>query len=226
MAADGQSLDAQIKALRVAGAEEVYSEPARGKAAARVADALLKRVIEKLGGNDLLLVTRLDRVARSTHELLSRLTAIAERKAVFRSLAEPWVDTTARERSTLLPVLEGLIVFEEQMAAENRSIRRARSKARGERMGRPEKLTETQKMEIVKHRNNPKKLAAIAQEFGISRWTVKRTVDAYAERQVKTKSRAEKARKKEEREKKDRVTRAQQNTRVKQPSIVSLRNRT
>ena len=79
---DGQSLDAQVKRLRVAGAEEVWRETASGAKSDRVQ---LRRVLAHLGSGDVLLVTRLDRLARSTRDLLNILTAIAEKRAGFRS---------------------------------------------------------------------------------------------------------------------------------------------
>jgi DNA invertase Pin-like site-specific DNA recombinase len=59
----------------------------------RVSARLLRSVIDQLDAGDVLMVTRLDRLARSTRDLLNTLAAIADRKAGFRSLAETWADT-------------------------------------------------------------------------------------------------------------------------------------
>lgn len=79
---DGQSLAAQVKQLRAAGAEEVFRETASG---ARADRAQLRRAIDAIDKGDVLLVTRLDRLARSTRDLLNTLAAITGKGAGFRS---------------------------------------------------------------------------------------------------------------------------------------------
>ena len=88
---DGQSVDAQVKQLRAAGAEKVFRETASG---ARADRAQLRRAIDQLAKGDVLMVTRLDRLARSTRDLLNTLAQIADKGAGFRSLADAWADTT------------------------------------------------------------------------------------------------------------------------------------
>jgi DNA invertase Pin-like site-specific DNA recombinase len=82
---DGQSLDAQVRKLRACGAEEVWRETASGAKGDRVK---LRRAIAHLEPGDVLMVTRLDRLARSTRDLLNILAAIAEKRAGFRSLGD------------------------------------------------------------------------------------------------------------------------------------------
>ena len=88
---DGQTLDAQVKELRAAGAEQVFREKISGATRDR---HQLTRVLERLGRGDLLLVTRLDRLACSTRDLLTFSPALAEKKVGFRSLRDAWADTT------------------------------------------------------------------------------------------------------------------------------------
>ena len=80
---DGESVDAQVKQLRAAGAETVFRETASGAKSDR---RELARAINSLGGGDTFLVTRLDRLARSTRDLLNTLDTIAKAGAGFRSL--------------------------------------------------------------------------------------------------------------------------------------------
>jgi DNA invertase Pin-like site-specific DNA recombinase len=87
---DGQTLDAQQATLIAAGAEKVFSEKVSGAVTDRKA---LAKAIDALGSDDVLLVTRLDRLARSTRDLLNILATIADRGAKFRSLADAWADT-------------------------------------------------------------------------------------------------------------------------------------
>jgi DNA invertase Pin-like site-specific DNA recombinase len=102
---DGQSLDAQVKQLRVAGAEKVFKETASGAATDRVQ---LRRVLDQLAKGDVLTVTRLDRLARSTRDLLNTLATITGKGAGFRSLHDTWADTTTAHGRLMLTVLGGL----------------------------------------------------------------------------------------------------------------------
>src|SRR5262245_25846564 len=86
---DGQSLDAQIRELREHGADRIIREKVSGAITDRGG---LLRALEALGAGDVLLVTRLDRLARSTRDLLNTLAAIAAKKAGFRSLRDSWAD--------------------------------------------------------------------------------------------------------------------------------------
>jgi DNA invertase Pin-like site-specific DNA recombinase len=86
---DGQSVDAQVHQLR-AGAGKVFREVASGTKTDRTQ---LRRVVGQLAPGDVVMVTRLDRLARSIRDLLNTLAAITDRKAGFRSLGDAWADT-------------------------------------------------------------------------------------------------------------------------------------
>src|SRR4051812_25881656 len=88
---DGQSVAAQVQQLTGAGCARVFREVASG---AKTDRAQLRRALAKLETGDVLMVTRLDRLARSTRDLLNTLATITDRKAGFRSLADDWADTT------------------------------------------------------------------------------------------------------------------------------------
>ena len=108
---DGQSVAAQIKELRDAGVEKIFRETASGAKSDRAA---LRRALAVLDTDDVLLVTRLDRLARSTRDLL-KLAAIAAKGARFRSLADTWADTTTAHGRLILTVLGGLAEFERDL---------------------------------------------------------------------------------------------------------------
>jgi DNA invertase Pin-like site-specific DNA recombinase len=99
---DGQSVDAQVKQLRAAGAEKVFRETASG---ARADRAQLRRVLAQLDKGDVLMVTRLDRLARSTRDLLNTLATITDKGAGFRSLGDTWADTTTAHGRLMLTIL-------------------------------------------------------------------------------------------------------------------------
>jgi DNA invertase Pin-like site-specific DNA recombinase len=102
---DGQSFESQVAALTAAGAEKVYSEKQSGVKTDRAA---LAKALAALNAGDVLVVTRLDRLARSTRDLLNVLATVSERGAGFRSLGDPWADTTTPHGRLMLTVLGGL----------------------------------------------------------------------------------------------------------------------
>src|SRR5450432_4506082 len=87
----GQSLTAQVAELKTAGCTEIYQEKISGAKSDR---KQLSRLIAHLGDGDVLVVTRLDRLARSTRDLLNLLGAVADKGAGFKSLRDTWADTT------------------------------------------------------------------------------------------------------------------------------------
>jgi hypothetical protein len=111
-ATDSQTLDAQQSALAAAGAERVFAEKVSGAITDRKA---LAKAIAALGARDVLLVTRLDRLARSTRDLLNVLDAVSKAGAGFRSLADAWADTTSAHGRLMLTVLGGLAEFEREL---------------------------------------------------------------------------------------------------------------
>jgi DNA invertase Pin-like site-specific DNA recombinase len=143
---DGQSVNAQVAALRKHGAGRVFREVASG---AKTDRAQLRRVIDQLDAGDVLMVTRLDRLARSTLDLLNTLAAIADREAGFRSLGDAWADTTTPHGRLMVTVLGGLAEFERDLIRTRTSEGRERAKARGVKLGRKPKLTEHQKREAT-----------------------------------------------------------------------------
>jgi DNA invertase Pin-like site-specific DNA recombinase len=145
----GQTLDAQEAALRAAGAERVFAEKISGAVTDRKA---LARAIAALGPGDTLIVTRLDRLARSTRDLLNTLDAIGKAGAGFRSLADAWADTTTPHGKLMITVLGGLAEFERALILARTGDGRARAMARGVRFGRKPKLTAHQIAEAIARR--------------------------------------------------------------------------
>ena len=169
---DGQSVDAQVKQLRAAGAEKVWRETASG---AKTDRAQLRRVLAQLDAGDVLMVTRLDRLARSTRDLLNILATIAEKKAGFRSLGDTWADTTTSHGRLMLTVLGGLAEFERDLIRARTSEGRARAVANGVKLGRKPTLTPHQRREAIKRVNAEKEtLGEIARSYNVSRWTISR----------------------------------------------------
>ncbi len=168
---DGQSVAAQVAALTAAGAEKVFREVASG---AKTDRAQLRRLLHQLAADDVLIVTRLDRLARSTRDLLNTLAAITECKAGFRSLGDAWADTTTAHGRLMLTVLGGLAEFERELIRSRTGEGRARAKARGQSLGRPFKLTDHQKAEALRRRESGELLSEIAKSYNVSVATVSR----------------------------------------------------
>ena len=172
---DGQSVNAQVAALRRHGAGKVFREVASG---AKTDRAQLRRVIEHLDADDVLLVTRLDRLARSTRDLLNTLAAIADRKSGFRSLADTWADTTTPHGRLMLTVLGGLAEFEKELIRARTAEGRARAKARGVKLGRKPKLTDHQKREAIRRRDHDgETVRDIARSYNVSHSTISRLTE-------------------------------------------------
>jgi DNA invertase Pin-like site-specific DNA recombinase len=172
VSADGQSVDAQVRQLKAAGARKVWRETASGAKTDRVQ---LRRVLDQLDAGDVLMVTRLDRLARSTRDLLNILATIAEKKAGFRSLGDTWADTTTSQGRLMLTVLGGLAEFERDLIRARTSEGRARAVANGVKLGRKPTLTPRQRREAIKRVNAEKEtLGEIARSYNVSRWTISR----------------------------------------------------
>ena len=170
---DGQTLDAQEASLRSAGAERIFAEKISGAVTDRKA---LAKAIATLGAGDVLLVTRLDRLARSTRDLLNTLAAISDRGAAFRSLADAWADTTTPHGKLIITVLGGLAEFERSLILARTGDGRARAQARGVRFGRKPKLTQHQAAEAMARRQAGEALANIGRSFNVSHSTISRLV--------------------------------------------------
>jgi len=169
---DGQSVTAQAAALRKHGAGKVFREVASG---AKTERAQLRRILDQLDADDVLMVTRLDRLARSTRDLLNTIAAITDRKAGFRSLGDAWADTTTPHGRLMLTVLGGLAEFERDLIRARTSEGRERAKARGIKLGRKPKLTEHQRREAIRRRDlDGERVREIARSYNVSHSTISR----------------------------------------------------
>ena len=135
-------------------------------------------MVRKLDEGDVLVVTRLDRLARSTRDLLNTLATIAEKGAGFRSLADAWADTTTPHGRLMLTVLGGFAEFERELIRARTSEGRKRAKAAGVHMGRPPKLSRHQQLEAIERRDAGETLTDIARTYGVSHTTIMRLTAA------------------------------------------------
>jgi len=168
---DGQTLDAQQAALREAGCARVFAEKVSG---AKTGRQQLAKAIATLVAGDTLVVCKLDRLARSTRDLLNTLDAIASAGASFKSLGDGWADTTTPHGRLMLTVLGGLAEFERHLILARTSEGRTRAQARGVRFGRKPKLTVHQQQEALARRAAGEALVDIARSYAVSHSTISR----------------------------------------------------
>jgi DNA invertase Pin-like site-specific DNA recombinase len=168
---DGQTLNAQQSALSEAGCARIFSEKESGVKTDR---AQLAKAIAALGEGDCLIVTKLDRLARSTRDLLNTLAEIAQRGAAFKSLGDAWADTTTPAGKLMLTVLGGLAEYERHLILARTSEGRTRAQARGVRFGRKLKLTPHQIQEAITRREAGEALVEIGRSYNVSHSTISR----------------------------------------------------
>ena len=172
-----QDLNGQEAELEAAGCARIYREKESG---ARTDRPELASAIAKLGSGDVLVVSRLDRLARSTRDLLNILAQIADRKAGFKSLHDGWADTTTPHGRLMLTVLGGLAEFERELIRARTGEGRKRAKARGVQFGRPPKLSRFQRQEALRRIDAGEAFTDIARTYGVDPTTIGRLVKSTA----------------------------------------------
>src|SRR5438270_10062025 len=169
----GQTLDSQLEQLRAAGcnSRNIYREKVTG---ARADRRELNRMLGKLAPGDVVTVTRIDRLARSTFDLFGIVKRIVDAKAEFRSLAEPWADTGTSTGRLMIAVLGGLADVERDLIRTRTAEGRSRARAQGKHMGRPASLTPAQKKEAIRRRAQGATVDELARSYNVSRATISR----------------------------------------------------
>ena len=168
---DRQSLESQLDHLKSAGCERLFSETASG---AKTERRELRKCIAKLAFGDILVVTRLDRLARSTRDLLNVLAEVSERRAAFRSISDAWADTTTPHGRLMLTILGGLAEFERDLIRSRTGEGRVRAKARGIKFGRKPILSPDQQAYVARLRGDGESVRHIARIMGVSKATIGR----------------------------------------------------
>jgi DNA invertase Pin-like site-specific DNA recombinase len=166
-----QDLTAQDAQLMDAGCAKVFKEKVSG---AKTDRPELAKLIRRLEPGDALVVTRLDRLARSTRDLLNVLDELAKRGAGFRSLKDTWADTTRPHGKLMVTVLGGLAEFERELIRARTGEGRSRAKARGVKFGRPKKLTSHQRQEALQRLAAGETQSDVARTFNIAASTISR----------------------------------------------------
>jgi len=167
----GQTLDAQLEQLKAEGCAKIYREKASGAQAER---RELLRMLKDLAAGDVVTVTRIDRLARSTFDLFAIVKQIVDAGGQFRSLAEPWADTATSTGRLMIAVLGGLADVERDLIRTRTAEGRSRAKARGQHMGRPPALTPQQQAEARHRRAEGATLKELARSYNVGVATIAR----------------------------------------------------
>ena len=159
-----QNLTGQLEALKAAGAETIYREKVSG---ARADRPQLAKLMASLKRGDVVLVTKLDRLGRSTRELLVLIERIGKAGAAFRSLGDPLFDTTSSQGKLMATLLAAIAEFERDLIRELTGDGRKRAMAKGVKFGRKPKLSDYQRAEAIKRRAAGETLASIAKSYAV-----------------------------------------------------------
>lgn len=172
-----QNLEVQVTELGKAGCEKIFREKVSG--ATMVRPELLK-MLEQLRTGDQVIIWKLDRLARSTRDLLNICDQIAERGAGFRSLSETWADTTTPGGKMILTIFAGIAEFERELIMERTSSGRKAAQKRGVRFGRPTKLGDDQREAVKGMIENGKSVQVVARTFKTHPATIYRILASQA----------------------------------------------
>jgi DNA invertase Pin-like site-specific DNA recombinase len=159
-----QNLGGQLEALKAAGATQIYREKVSGVRADR---PQLAKLMGSLRPGDIVLVTKLDRLGRSTRELLDLIERIGKAGASFRSLGDPLWDTSSSQGRLLSTLLAAIAEFERELIRERTGEGRKRAMAAGVKFGRKRKLSDYQRAEAIKRRTSGETLASIAKSYAV-----------------------------------------------------------
>jgi DNA invertase Pin-like site-specific DNA recombinase len=157
-------LTGQLEVLKAAGATQIYREKVSGVRANR---PQLAKLMGSLKAGDIVLVTKLDRLGRSTRELLDLIERIGKAGAAFRSLGDPLWDTSSAQGRLLSTLLAAIAEFERELIRERTGDGRKRAIANGVKFGRKRKLSDFQRAEAIKRRSAGETLASIAKSYAV-----------------------------------------------------------
>ena len=172
---DDQDLRLQLETLKGANCRRTFQEK---KSGARADRPELKRMIEQLREGDVVIVARLDRLARSTRDLLELAEAITAAGASLKSLGEPWADTTTPAGKMVLTVFAGIAEFERALIRDRTGLGRIAAKKRGVKFGRKPKLTPEQVVLALRLVDEGQSVPQVADAFGVHETTIYRCLSA------------------------------------------------
>lgn len=171
---DDQTLDIQRTTLLKNGCEKIFEEKVSGVGRDRPE---LCKMLASLKEDDLVVVSSLDRLARSTRVLLETIDSIGSSGAKFISLAEPWADTSSPAGKMIMTVIAGIAEFEADMIRSRTSAGRAAARSKGVKFGRPKKLSAKNKKLAMRLLKEGQSVRDVAETFGVHTSTIYRMLN-------------------------------------------------
>jgi DNA invertase Pin-like site-specific DNA recombinase len=168
---DAQGLEGQLEGLRAAGCKQIYSEKRSGADSERKA---LAKLLKEAGPGDTVVVTRLDRLARSTRDLLNTLDRLSKADVGFKSLRETSVDTTSPQGRLVVNILASISEFERELITSRMAEGRRRAKAGGVKFGPKFKLSPFQRREALARLEAGESQSVVARTYDVDRATISR----------------------------------------------------
>ena len=168
-----QNLDLQLQALKKAGCRRIFQEKISAGTRNRPE---FQRMLDQIRAGDTIAVWKLDRLARSTRDLLETMETIQQIGAKFQSLSEPWADTTTHAGKMIMTIFAGIAEFERGLIRERTSAGREAARKRGVRFGRPRKLTPEQENLARRLVSEGKAVQELAAAFKVHAATIYRLV--------------------------------------------------
>jgi DNA invertase Pin-like site-specific DNA recombinase len=166
----------QVDALKAVGCERIFTEKASGKST----DGRLefKRLMKTLNPGDTVVVTKLDRLARSSRDLLNILHELKEGSCGFVSLGESWCDTTSDIGELVVTIMSGIAQFERKLILSRTEAGIAKARANGKKFGRPSALDVGQKRKIAERYAAGETMAQLAADYEVGEATIFRALQA------------------------------------------------
>ena len=171
---EDQTLDLQRPRLLAVGCEKLFEEKISGAKRNRPE---LEKLLGEVRKKDILVVTRLDRLARSTVELLAIAERLREKDTGLQSLDEPWADTTSPSGRMVMTIFAGIAEFERTLIISRTSDGRLAAKARGVAFGRPKKMRPDQQELARELVRDGKSISAVARTFDVHPATIYRVIE-------------------------------------------------
>jgi DNA invertase Pin-like site-specific DNA recombinase len=169
-----QDHQAQVEALKAAGCKRIYSEKASGKSTNGRPE--LAKMMKALASGDTVVVSKLDRIARSSKDLHNILGELKERGCGFVSLGEGWCDTTNEVGRLIITIMGGIAEFERELIRKRCQAGIDRAMAKGTKFGRRSVLDAGQRKKIAERYASGETMAKLAREYDCGEATIWRAL--------------------------------------------------
>jgi DNA invertase Pin-like site-specific DNA recombinase len=169
-----QDYAAQVEALKAAGCEKIFSEKRSGKSVEGRPE--FARLLKALAPGDVVMVTKLDRLARSSRDLANIVHDIGELGCGFASIDDSWCDTTTSVGRLVFTIMSGMVQFERELIRSRCEAGIIRAKAKGVQFGRPARLSASERRKIAERHAAGETIPALAAEYEVGLATIHRAL--------------------------------------------------